>query len=75
MHVLFNLVSKVVMLETVKKDLYEQSGIRRSLFDSFVEERVQSGEANLWSPMKTRKLLTWKTSAKGGKSHDSKQDS
>ena len=29
MHVLFNLVSKVVMLETVKKDLREQSQIGR----------------------------------------------
>ena len=65
MHIdLFNLVTKVVMPETVKKDLCEQSEIGRSLFNCFVKERVQSGEVNLWSPMKKRKLLTWKTSAK-----------
>ena len=61
---LFNLVTKVVMPETVKKDLCEQSEIGRRLFDCFVKERVQSGEVNLWSPLKKRKLLTWKTSAK-----------
>ena len=61
---LFNLVTKVVMPETVKEDLCEQSEIGRRLFDCFVKERVQSGKVNLWSPMKKRKLLTWKTSAK-----------
>lgn len=60
----FNLVTKVVMPEMVKKDFCEQSEIGRRLFDCFVKERVQSGEVNLWSPMKKRKLLTWKTSAK-----------
>ena len=52
------------MPETVKKNLCEQSEIGRRLFDCFVKERVQSGEVNLWSPMRIRKLLTWKTSAK-----------
>ena len=56
---LFNLVTKVVMPQTVKEDLCEQSEIGRRLF-----ERVQSGKVNLWSPMKKRNLLTWKTSAK-----------
>lgn len=64
---LFNLVTKVVMPETVKKDLCEQSEIGRRPFDCFVKERVQSGEVNLWPPMKKRKLLTWKTSAKVAK--------
>ena len=41
-----------------------RSEIGRRLFDCFVKERVQSGKVNLWSPMKRRKLLTWKTSAK-----------
>ena len=59
---LFNPVTKVV--KTVKlKGLCEQSEISRSLFDSFVKEGVQSGEVNLWSPMK-RKHLTKKISAK-----------
>ena len=61
---LFNFVTKVVMPETVKEDLCEQSEIGRRLFDCFVKERVQSGKVNLWSPMKKGKLLTWKTSAK-----------
>ena len=64
---LFNLVNKAVMPETVKKDLGKQSEIGRRLFDCFLKERVQSGKVNLWSPMKKRKLLTWKTSAKAGK--------
>ena len=54
----------MVMPGTVKKDLCEQSEIGRRLFDCFVKEQVQSGEVNLWSPMKKRKLLTWETSAK-----------
>ena len=41
-----------------------RSEIGRRLFDCFVNERFQSGKVNLWSPMKKRKLLTWKTSAK-----------
>ena len=61
---LFNFVTKVVMPETVKEDLCEQSEIGRTLFDCFVKEWVQFGKVNLWSPMKKRKLLTWKTSAK-----------
>ena len=61
---LFNFVTKVVMPETVKEDLCEQSEIGRRLFECFVKERVQSGKVNLLSPMKKRKLLTWKTGAK-----------
>ena len=35
---LFNLVTKVVMPQTVKEDLCEQSEIGRRLFDCFVKE-------------------------------------
>ena len=35
---LFNFVTKVVMPETVKEDLCEQSEIDRTLFDCFVKE-------------------------------------
>ena len=52
------------MPETVKKDLGKQSEIGWRLFHCFLKELVQSGKVNLWSPMKKRKLLTWKTSAK-----------
>ena len=58
---LFNLVTKVVIPETEKKDFCEKSEIGRRLFDCFVKERVQCGKVNLWSPLKKRKLLTWKT--------------
>ena len=58
---LFKLVTKVVMPETVKKDLCEQSEISRSLFDSFVKEGVQFGEVNLWSLMKKRKHINGKS--------------
>ena len=44
---LFNLVTKVVIPETEKKDFCEQSEIGRRLFDCFVKERVQCGEVNL----------------------------
>ena len=64
---LFNLVNKAVMPETVNKDLGKQSEIGQRLFDCFLKERVQSGKVNLWSPMKKRKLLTSKTTAKAVK--------
>ena len=38
---LFNLVTKVVMPENVKKDLCEQSNIGKKLFKCFVKERLQ----------------------------------
>ena len=71
---LLNLVTKVVMPETVEEDLCEQSEIGRRLFDCFVKEQVQSGKVNLWSPMKKIKLVTWKTSAKVVKVSCSRQD-
>ena len=61
---LFNLVTKVVMPENVKKDLCEQSTIGQKLFQSFVKERIQERKTNLWAPMKKQKLLTWKTEGK-----------
>jgi len=61
---LFNLVTKVVMSEKVKNDLCQQSDIGRVLFETFVKDRIQSKKVNLWSPMKKRKLLTWKDSGK-----------
>ena len=38
---LFNLVTKVLIPETEKKDFCEQSEIGRRLFDCFVKERIQ----------------------------------
>ncbi len=61
---LYNMVAKVVMPEAVKSDLCRQSEIGRTLYETFVKERIQSNKVNLWSTMKKRKLLTWKDSAK-----------
>ena len=61
---LFNLVTKVVMPSKVKEDLLEQSEIGQKLFETFVKDRIQTGQINLWSPMKKRKLQTWKTTGK-----------
>jgi len=57
---LFNLITKVVMPEEVKLDLCAQSTEGAKLFKTFATERIQKGKENLWSPMKKRKLLTWK---------------
>ena len=61
---LFNLETKVVMPERLKKDLCEQCKMGSQLLDSLVKERIQSGKENLWLPMKKWKLLTWKNSSK-----------
>ena len=49
---LFNLVTKVVLPEEVKDDLCNQSDIGLKLFTAFLNERIQTGKENLWSPMK-----------------------
>ena len=61
---LFNLVTKVVMSEEVKRDLCVQSIERAKLLNMFFTERIQKGNESLWSPMKKRKLLTWKSTGK-----------
>ena len=67
---LFNLVTKVVMPENVKKDLCEQGIIEEGLFQRFVEERIEEQKVNLWDPMKKQKLSTWKTAGKKVKVRD-----
>ena len=61
---LYNLVTKVVMNEKAKKDLANQSEEGRKLFSAFVQDRIKTRKINLWTPVKKRNLLTWKTSAK-----------
>ncbi|KAL9964663.1 hypothetical protein ACROYT_G028338 [Oculina patagonica] len=61
---LYNMVTKVVMPEAVKSDLCRQTEIGRTLYETFVKERIQSNKVNLWSTMKKQKLLTWKDTAK-----------
>jgi len=60
----FNLVTKVVMPDSIKDDMCNQSVIGQSLFDTFVKDRIQSERVNIWSTMKKRKLCIWKTNAK-----------
>ncbi|KXJ26076.1 hypothetical protein AC249_AIPGENE6463 [Exaiptasia diaphana] len=52
---LFNIVTKVVMPDGIKKDLCDQSIIGQTFFDAFVKDRIQTGDVNLWSKMKKRK--------------------
>ena len=61
---LFNLVTKVVIADKVKKDLCGQSEIGRKMLETFVKERIQSDTVNIWSTMKKRKLLTWRSNGK-----------
>ena len=56
---LFNLVTKVVVPDQVKKDLMEQTKIGQDLFGVFVKDRIQTGKVNIWEPMRKRKLQTW----------------
>lgn len=58
---LFNLVTKVVVPEKVQNDLVGQSEIGQKLYDAFVKDRIVTGRINLWSPMKKKKLQTWKS--------------
>ena len=52
----FNLVTKVIMPEKVKDDLYQQSDIGRALLESFIKDRIHSKKVNVWFPMTKRKL-------------------
>lgn len=61
---LYNLLTKVVVSEDVKKDLCAQSTEGYNLLEKFVTERIQKGTSNLWSTMKKRNLLTWKSTGK-----------
>ena len=61
---LFNLVTKVVVAEKGKDDLCGQSVIGRKLLETFVNERIKSDKVNVWSKMKKRKLLTWRSNGK-----------
>ena len=52
------------MPEKVKNDICERGEIGKKLFETLVTDRIQTNKVNLWSPMKRRKLLTWKDSEK-----------
>ena len=44
---LFNLVTKVVLPDNIKADLWSQAAIVQALFDTFVKERIQSEKVNI----------------------------
>ena len=52
------------MPEKVKNDICERGEIGKKLFETLVTDRIKTNKVNLWSPMKRRKLLTWKDSEK-----------
>ena len=58
---LFNLLTKVVMPEKVKKDLCQQFVIENRMLCRFVEDRIKSNKCSIWSVMKKRKLNIWKS--------------
>ena len=45
-------------------DLCSQSEIGYKLFEDYLKERIQNKNINIWSPMKKKKLSTWKTTEK-----------
>ena len=57
----FNLVTKVVVPDDVKRDLCAQHTEGEKLLDTFVKERIQVASIKLWSVIKKRKLLTRET--------------
>jgi hypothetical protein len=61
---LFNLATKAVMPEKVSRDLCRQTMLGQQLFDDFVTSRINTSETNLWAPMKSCRLQTWKTAGK-----------
>ena len=52
------------MPEKVKNDICKRGEIGKKLFETLVTDRIKTNKVNLWSPMKRRKLLTWKDSEK-----------
>lgn len=61
---LYNLVTKVVMLEKCKNDMCQQSAIGMKLYQTFTDERIKAGKVSLWASMKKRKLETCKCMGK-----------
>ena len=55
------------MPKEVKRDLCAQSVEGAKLLYTFVAERIQKEDQNLWSKMKKRKLLTRKSTNKEAK--------
>ena len=64
---LFNLITKVVVPDNVKLDLYTQRTEGDEILSTFIAEHIQRGAVSLWAQIKKGKLLTWKSTGKKGK--------
>ena len=61
---LFNLITKVIVPDNVRRDRCAQKTEGEKLLNNFVTERIQKGTVSVWSQMKKCKLLTWKSTGK-----------
>ena len=61
---LIKLVSKVLMPEEIKLDLYAQRLEGDKLYRTFVMKRIQERTENLWALRKKPQLQTWKKATK-----------
>src|SRR6218665_2718172 len=62
--VLINIITKVVMLPQVQKDICSQDEIDQQKYKAFDDERVNTTEVNLWARVKKVELKTWKSARK-----------
>ena len=54
------------MSEEIKNDFCQQSETARKLFNTFVDERLETGKVNFWLTMRKTKLKTWPSSCYQG---------
>jgi len=62
--VLINIITKVVMLPQVQKDICSQDEIDQQKYKAFDDERVNTTEVNLWARVKKVAPKTWKSARK-----------
>ena len=58
---LINIVTKTVMPAQVIHDMSNAYQIGADLYKTFVQQRITSGEAAVWAPIKKCNLQTWKS--------------
>ena len=56
---IINIVTKAIVTDIIQTHTVERNSIGGNLLTKFIEQRVVSNEANLWSPMKKWKLQIW----------------
>ena len=70
---LVNIHTKCVFQEKTKEDMCNMATIGQEQLSKFMEERITTGQVNLWDPIKKLNLSTCKQSIK--KAHIKMQDS